>query len=84
MYMDDLSIALNNTVVLGGYLGNALLNQLCYADDICRINLSFGGIQQLLIRIPSFYLTHLKIPIVGNCKYFGITISMMNFNYVSS
>ena len=34
MYMDDHSIALNNSGI-GGYLGDAFLNHLCYADDIC-------------------------------------------------
>ena len=37
--MDDLSIALNNSGI-GGYLGDAFLNNLCYADDICLISLS--------------------------------------------
>ena len=32
--MDDLSVALNNSGI-GGYLGDAFLNHLCYADDIC-------------------------------------------------
>ena len=37
--MDDLSIALNNSGI-GGYLGDAFLNHLCYADDIlCLISL---------------------------------------------
>ena len=30
------------------------------------------------IKQPSFYLAHLKIPIVENCKYLGITISTKN------
>ena len=107
MYMDDLSIALNNSGI-GGYLGDAFLNHLCYADDICLISLSSSGMQQLLnicqnyatnhqllyngaksfslcfknnaikIKQPSFYLAHLKIPIVENCKYLGITISTKN------
>ena len=47
MYMDDLSIALNNSGI-GGYLGDAFLNHLCYADDICLISLSSSGMQQLL------------------------------------
>ena len=34
--MDDLSVALNNSGI-GGYLGDALLNHLCYADNICLI-----------------------------------------------
>ena len=31
--MDDLSVALNNSGI-EGYLGDAFLNHLCYADDI--------------------------------------------------
>ena len=46
MYMDDLSIALNNYGT-GGYLGDAYLNHLCYADDICSISVSSSGMQQL-------------------------------------
>ena len=34
--MGDLSVALNNSGI-GGYLGDAFLNHLCYADDICLI-----------------------------------------------
>ena len=30
--MDDLSVALNNSGI-EGYLGDAFLNHLCYADD---------------------------------------------------
>ena len=33
MYMDDLSIALKNSGI-GGFLGDAFLNHLCYADDM--------------------------------------------------
>ena len=32
----DLSVALNNSGI-GGYLRDAFLNHLCYADDICLI-----------------------------------------------
>ena len=104
MYMDDLSIALNNSGI-GGYLGDAFLNHLWYANDICLISLPSSGMQKLLnicqnyatnhqllyngaklftlcfknnvikIKQPSFYFAHLKIPIVENCKYLGITIS---------
>ena len=41
--MDDLSVALNNSGI-GGYLGDAFLNHLCYADDICLISLSFDNV----------------------------------------
>ena len=37
MYMDDLSIALNNSGI-GGYLGHPYLNCLCYAEAICLIS----------------------------------------------
>ena len=109
MYMDDLSITLNNSGI-GGYLGDAFLNHLCYADDIhvCLISLSSSGMKQLLnicqnyatnhqllyngaksfslclknndikIKQSSFYLAHLRIPIVENCKYLGIITSTKN------
>ena len=41
--MDDLSVALNNSGI-GGYLGDAFLNNLCYADDICLISLSSDNV----------------------------------------
>ena len=105
--MDDLSIILNNFGI-GGYLGDAFLNHLCYSDDICLISLSSSGMQQMLNICqnyatnhqllykgaksfslcfknndikniqPSFYLVHLKILIVEDCKYLEITISTKN------
>ena len=47
IYMDDLSMHLNSSG-LGGYLGTAFINHLCYADDLCLISLSSSGMQQLL------------------------------------
>ena len=47
VYMDDLSTALNSSGI-GGYLGPAFLNYLCYADDLWIITLSSSGMQQLL------------------------------------
>ena len=41
--MDDFSVALNNSGI-GGYLGDAFLNHLCYADDLCLISLSSDNI----------------------------------------
>ena len=41
--MDDLSVALNNSGI-GGYLGDAFLNHLCYADDIYLISLSSDNV----------------------------------------
>ena len=37
-----------NSSGLGGYLGTAFINHLCYADDLCLISLSSSGMQQLL------------------------------------
>ena len=55
--MDDLSIALNNSGI-GGYLGDAFLNNLCYADDICLISLSSSGMQQLLNICQNYATIH--------------------------
>ena len=40
--MDDLSVALNNSGI-GGYLGDAFLNHLCYADDIYMYLISLSS-----------------------------------------
>ena len=37
-----------NSSGIGGYLGTAFINHLCYADDLCLISLSSCGMQQLL------------------------------------
>ena len=47
VYMDDLSMHLNSSGIRG-YLRTALINHLCYADDLCLISLSSSGMQQLL------------------------------------
>ena len=46
--MDNLSVALNNSGI-GGYLGDAFLNHLCYADDICLISLSSDNVVRYYI-----------------------------------
>ena len=46
--MDDLNLALNNSGI-GGYLGDAFLNHLCYADDICLISLSSDNVVRYYI-----------------------------------
>ena len=46
--MDDLSVALNSSGI-GGYLGDAFLNHLCYADDICLIRLSSDNVVRYYI-----------------------------------
>ena len=37
-----------NSSGIGGYIGNAFINHLCYADELCLISLSSSGMQQLL------------------------------------
>ena len=46
--MDDLSVALNNSGI-GGNLGDAFLNHLCYTDDICLISLSSDNVVRYYI-----------------------------------
>ena len=36
-----------NSSGIGDYLGDAFLNHLCYADDLCLTSLSSSGMQQL-------------------------------------
>ena len=48
VYMDDLSISLNNSGI-GGHIGGKAINYLCYADNICLIPLSSSAMQQLHI-----------------------------------
>ena len=71
MYMDDLSIALNNSDI-GGYLGDAFLNHLCYADDICLISLSSSGMQQLL-NICQNYATNHQLLYNGAKTFFCVS-----------
>ena len=52
--MDDPSVALNNSGI-EGYLGDAFLNHLCYADDICLISLSSDNVVRYYIVIYSMY-----------------------------
>ena len=52
--MDDLSVALNNSGI-EGYLGDAFLNHLCYADDTCLISLSSDNVVRYYIVIYSMY-----------------------------
>ena len=46
--MDDLRVALNISGI-EGYLGDAFLNHLCYADDICLISLSSDNVVRYYI-----------------------------------
>ena len=45
--MDGLSTSLNSSKI-GGHIGGNLLNNLCYANDMCLVSLSSAGMQRLL------------------------------------
>ena len=47
MYVNDLSLKLNNSLI-GGSINNKFLNHIFYADDLCLISLSTSAMQQLL------------------------------------
>ena len=47
VYMNNLSVTLNQSGI-GGFLGDSLVNHICYADDLCLIALSSSGMQHLL------------------------------------
>ena len=55
---DDLSIKLNQSGI-GGDIGGHLINQLCYADDLCLISLSSAGMQKLLDMCNTYAREHL-------------------------
>ena len=57
IYMDKLSMTLNNTAI-GGQIGGQLLNHLCYADDLCLIIISSSGMQELLNVCHSYSIEH--------------------------
>ena len=56
VYMNNLSVTLNQSGI-GGFLGESLVNHICYADDLCLIALSSSGMQHLL-DLCSVYATN--------------------------
>ena len=58
VYMDDLSIKLNQSGI-GGVIGGHLINHLCYADDLYLISLSSAGMQKLLDMCSTYATEHL-------------------------
>ena len=66
VYLDDLSIELNN-IKVGFYIGEALLNHLMFADDICVFCPSVRGVQNInLIDVCQAYAeSHV---IIFNCS----------------
>ena len=57
LYMNDLSILLNNCN-LGGKIGGQLLNHLIYADDVCLISLSAHAMQEIINICQKFANSH--------------------------
>ena len=55
--MDDLSIVLNSSGI-GGYVGAGFFNHLCYADNLCLINLPSNGMQQLFNKCNNYATNH--------------------------
>ena len=47
VYMNNLSVTLDQSGI-GGSFGDNLVNQICYADDLCLIAISSSGMQHLL------------------------------------
>ena len=56
VYMNNLSLTLNQSGI-GGFLGDSLINHICYVDDLCLIALSSSGMQHLL-DLCSVYATN--------------------------
>ena len=72
--MDDLSVALNNSGI-GGYLGDAFLNHLCYADDTCLISLSSDNVVRYHIVYSMYeFVTFVCIFISSICVIMKITL----------
>ena len=42
VYMNNLRLSLNSSDI-GGSLGDNIINDLCYADNVCLISLSSSG-----------------------------------------
>ena len=57
VYMDDLCVSVNSSDI-GGQIENIILNHLCYADDLCLINLSSAGMQKLLGICSKYAIDH--------------------------
>ena len=59
VYMNDLSLSLNHSVIVGS-LGNNLINHICYADDLFHIVLCSSGMQHLL-DLCDLYATNFQL-----------------------
>ena len=64
VYLDDLSIELNS-IKVGCYIGDVLLNHLMFADDICVFCPSVRGLQSILDVCQAYVEWH---EILFNCS----------------
>ena len=48
VYMDGLSDQLNNSNIGGNFGSGQLVNHISYADDMCMLSFSSGGMHKLL------------------------------------
>ena len=72
--MDDLSVALNNSGI-GGNLGDAFLNHLCYTDDICLISLSSDNVVRYYIVYSMYgFVTFVRKLFSSICVIMKITL----------
>ena len=68
VYMDDLSMKLNQSSIDGVIVGH-LIKHLCYADDLCLISLYSAGMQNRL-DMCSIYATEHLLTYNGSKLYF--------------
>ena len=78
VYMDQLSIKLNRSGI-GGNIGGHLINDLCYADDLCLISLSSAGMQKLLDKCSSYAIEHLLT--YNGSKSFSLCLKLKHLKF---
>ena len=76
IYMDNLSMHLNSSGI-GGYLGTAFINHLCYADDLCLIS----RMQQLLHICNGYAAEHQLI--YNGSKSFSLCFKRKDLKIIS-
>ena len=84
--MVELSVKLNQSGI-GGDIGGHLINNLCYADDLCLISLSSAGMQPLLDLCGTYaieqFLTYNRIKSYSLCykpKHIKYHAPTLNFS----
>ena len=78
VYMNKLSVTLNQSGI-GGFLGDSLVNHICYADDLCLIALSSCGMQHLL-DLCSVYATNHQLS-YNATKSFLYVLNQIELNH---